>query len=271
VVADGLKDAVGVVALNPGVVGVVAESCSEILPGLNVWTERLGNWEPPSSLDCDAGSELFGPAVAVGVCPSPDAGEPVDVMVALEVLPDVSMAALAMLLRIFCDAAGVSCVGASPGLLVGWVNIEAAGLGDVSISLPWFAESSLMVLRLFGLWPCLLFANAAAPVNLTCGARLDSFAAWLRVWFWIALGDTGGVEGLGLAAVFEAAGRKENGWSLLAGFEPSCAVDAAAEVNCEDSIMLVYVLRLGGSLPDDAVSTVSQLEYCGLKRWTRKA
>jgi hypothetical protein len=30
--------------------------------------------------------------------------------------------------------------------------------------------------------------------------------------------------------------------------------------------MLVYVLRLGGSLPDDAVSTVSKLVYCGLKR-----
>jgi hypothetical protein len=54
----------------------------------------------------------------------------------------------------------------------------------------------------------------------------------------MALGDTGGVEGLDLAAaaVFAAAGRKENCWSLVAGFEPSCAVEAAVEVNCEDSI-----------------------------------
>jgi hypothetical protein len=180
VVTDGLKGVVGVLALNPGVVGVVAESCSEILPGLNVWTERVGNWGPPSSLDCDAGSELFAPAVAVGVCPSPDAVELVDVMAGLEVLPDVSMAALAMLLRSFWGAAGVSWAGASPGLLVGWVNRAAAGLADVSISLPWFVGSSLMAFRLFGLF---LLANAAAPVNFTCGTRLDSFATWLGVWF----------------------------------------------------------------------------------------
>lgn len=160
VVAEGLKGVVGVVALKPGVVGVVAGSCSETLPSLSGCTES-GNGALPSPVGRRSDGSvvlLLDPgAIPVGVGASPE--DSVEVAVAEPgVLAEGSMAfaALAMFPRIFCEAEDVSgWAGASLGRLAGLANTATAGFGDTpelgSSSVLSFAGPSLVGFLFAGL------------------------------------------------------------------------------------------------------------------------